>query len=205
MTKPPFFDVLLQSGELLVGHRPEARLGHVGDRAREELGIVEREDVALVEMRLEERDLLQDAHEVPLGARIVVRPRRLAPEVLDAVPQPDEGETAVVRRLLAGDRRHATSPRSRDLCANTAVAHSASTIADARRALPQRSRTRRTCRTRRTLGEPHRTPITPLRAQQADQQHEDDRQVPQVALLDRRHAAAGVAQVLGQPLHASGV
>ena len=40
----------------------------------------------------------EDAHEVALGARIVVRPRRVAPEAAAgaAVLQPDEGEMAVV-------------------------------------------------------------------------------------------------------------
>ena len=69
---------LLHPIELFVRHQPEARLGHIGDRRGEELGIVHREDVAVIEMRRDEGELFQDPGEVALGARIVVRPRGLA-------------------------------------------------------------------------------------------------------------------------------
>ena len=42
------------------------------------------------------------------------------------------------------------------------------------------------------------TPIPPFRAQQPDQQHQHDRHVPQIVLLDRGDAAAGVAQIVGE-------
>src|SRR5436190_13951830 len=40
--------------------------------------------------------------------------------------------------------------------------------------------------------------ITPLAEQQCEQQKQNDRHVPEIAFLDRRHAAAGVLHVVGQ-------
>src|SRR4051812_3986825 len=63
-----------QSGRLLVGQGPEARLAHVGHGVLEELGIVEGQDVAALLVRIERGQLLEHLHEVGLAARIVVVP-----------------------------------------------------------------------------------------------------------------------------------
>src|SRR3954454_5932657 len=39
--------------------------------------------------------------------------------------------------------------------------------------------------------------IAPFGAQQSDEEHQHDRHVPQLALLDRRHSAACITQVVG--------
>ena len=45
---------------------------------------------------------------------------------------------------------------------------------------------------------PHRAAVAPLGADQPDEHDQDDRHVPELALLDRRDAAARVADVLGE-------
>src|SRR5215204_5493364 len=49
------------------------------------------------------------------------------------------------------------------------------------------------------------TSIPPFRAEQADEEHQHDRHVPQLVLFHRRHAAAGVAKVVGKRRGAGGV
>ena len=108
--EPALFQIGAEALGFLVGHRPEARLRHVGDRIVEQLRIVERQDVRAVEARLDVGDLLQDLREVDLAARIVVRPLRPAASAAEptagGVAQPDEHEAAVVGGVaLVLDRR----------------------------------------------------------------------------------------------------
>ena len=158
-----------------VGQRPEARLRHVGDRVAVQLGVVEREDVAVVEVRAQQRDLLQDLHQVAIGARVVVRPRRLAAEAAEAaapagqfVAQPHEGEPAVVgRRDLvesSGAGRGAGRARRETATLRTASA----TAGRHRRHREPSARDRRAPRLREADG----TPVPPFRAEQAQQQQQ---------------------------------
>jgi hypothetical protein len=75
---------LRKPGQLRVVHGPEAGLRQVGDRELRQVRIVERQDVALVDERLQERDLAEDFQEMKIGAREIVHPRRLAAETAAA-------------------------------------------------------------------------------------------------------------------------
>ena len=103
-------DVVLNARQLAVIHLPEARLGHVGNRIREDLRVVQPEDVAAFEMRFDERDLLEDPREVALGPRVVVGPWRFTATVLDTMTNPDESEPAVIRDVLDLDLRGPETP-----------------------------------------------------------------------------------------------
>src|SRR4029453_108310 len=50
----------------------------------------------------------------------------------------------------------------------------------------------------RTLRQPDHTPVPPLRAEQADEQHQHERYVPELVLFARGPPAPAVAQVVGK-------
>src|SRR5436190_3482924 len=56
--------VLAERRRFLVGHVPEAGLAHVSDRLAHQFRVVERHDVAVVQVRIQEADLVHDLHEV---------------------------------------------------------------------------------------------------------------------------------------------
>ena len=53
------FQVVLNACQLGFVHLPEARFRHVGDRVGVQLSIIERKNVAAIQMRLDEGNLLQ--------------------------------------------------------------------------------------------------------------------------------------------------
>src|SRR5262249_48873542 len=61
-----------EAKRLLVGHRPEAGLAHVGDRVLEELRVVEREDVRTLGIRADRGQRGEDLREMLFGGRIAV-------------------------------------------------------------------------------------------------------------------------------------
>ncbi len=95
-----FLDVGAQRRRLAIGQRPPSDLDDVRHRILEQRGIIERRQVDVVEMGIEKTQVSHDAHQIPLGEREAVRPRRAAAGpvavgcrfILDA----DEGELPVV-------------------------------------------------------------------------------------------------------------
>ena len=70
-------EIIPESRDFFVVRRPAARLGEVGNRVLQELGIVEREDVPADDLAplhegTHRRQLAHDLHEVDVGAWIVV-------------------------------------------------------------------------------------------------------------------------------------
>src|SRR5690606_1767336 len=63
---------------LFFGRQAEDGIRDVQQGIAEQLRIGQAEDVAAAQGRIDERDLVHDLHEVALGARVVVRPGRLA-------------------------------------------------------------------------------------------------------------------------------
>jgi hypothetical protein len=98
--EPALLKIEAQRRRLGIGHRPPVDLDDVGERVAEHGGIVERQRVDLVDVRVDEADLLHDAHEVPLRQGIAVAPRRPAAVPVAAgtmgVFQADERELSVV-------------------------------------------------------------------------------------------------------------
>src|SRR5437899_1398543 len=94
----------------IVGDVPAARLAEVDDGVLEELGIVERHHVGLVDVRLQVADLVEDLHHVPLAFGVIVRPRNALRLVGDgrAVAKADKDEPRVIRRVRL-DRRVAAA------------------------------------------------------------------------------------------------
>src|SRR5207244_11185829 len=78
--------VRAERGSLFVVHRPEARLGHVRDWVLAQVRVVEGQNVALLDVRIEVADLVEDFRQVPLGIGIAVRPRGKTPVVVAAWP-----------------------------------------------------------------------------------------------------------------------
>ncbi len=108
--EPTLEEVLPERLRLFLGRRKEAGLRDVQQGIAEQLRIGQAEDVAAAQGRIDERDLVHDLHEVALGARVVVRPGRLAVAAAVAGPhrpaaglevEPDERDPAVVR-VVAG-------------------------------------------------------------------------------------------------------
>ena len=87
-----------------IGHRPKAGFGHVRDRILQELGIIERDGVALVDVRPQRRDLAHDLHQVRLGHAVAMRPRRQAAIVVAAwtrhIPDPSERKSPIVLDIV---------------------------------------------------------------------------------------------------------
>src|SRR5438093_689899 len=71
--EPPLLEVGAEARRLRLGQRPEPGLGHIGDGMPEQLGIVERVDVGLLDVGREQRHLVHDLHEVALAGRVVGR------------------------------------------------------------------------------------------------------------------------------------
>jgi hypothetical protein len=78
--------VLLQVVHFFVVHRPEAWFRNVQKWRGEEVGIVLREHIARRQVGIDQRDLFEDAREVALSARVIVRPGRF-PTPLEAVTE----------------------------------------------------------------------------------------------------------------------
>src|SRR5947207_6401125 len=112
---------LLQPGaerrRLAVGQLQKPRLRHVRHRMPEQIGIVEADDVALVHVRAEIRQLVHDLHEMTLAGRVVVRPGNPLVHVVDgrAVAQAHEGEAPVVRHVRL--HRFGAAPRATEAAA----------------------------------------------------------------------------------------
>src|SRR5262245_30622253 len=60
---------------------------------------------------------------------------------------------------------------------------------------------RKTFSMTRRSGQPHEAAIRPLGAHEAHERDENNRHIPQLAFLDRRHAASRVADVFSQSFH----
>ena len=94
--------IVTQAQHFLVGRAPVSRLAEIRDGILEQLGIVEREDVAVLRANAQRGQLAEDPGEVPLATRVIVRPLDVLPESAVAahgVANAREGEPSVVLHI----------------------------------------------------------------------------------------------------------
>ena len=99
-------DVGAECGGFGLAQRPPSDFDDVRNRILEQFGIVEREHVHVVGVRAEIADVVHDAHQVLLGNRVAMHPRRTAASPVTArrrlVLNADEREPPIVRHVVDG-------------------------------------------------------------------------------------------------------